>query len=85
MIKECYLANLDIEITEDDLRESLEHYGEVVSIELIPSEGIAYVKFKKAEDAILALRSMEGIDFLGRQLRVGWVEPKIRKNYNQAS
>ncbi len=83
MTEKLYIANLDADITADDLRESLEHYGELISVELHPAEDMALAEFKDPEDAVLALRSMEGMDFLGRPLRVGWFrEPgpgKLRK------
>lgn len=74
MTKEIFIANLDYDITEEDLKESFAHYGEIEWIELFPSKGLAYLRYVKEEDAILAIRSIEGIDFLGRQLRLGWVE-----------
>lgn len=74
MTKEISIANLDFDITEEDLRESFAHYGEIEWMELFPSKGLAHLRYVKEEDAILAVKSIDGVDFLGRQLRLGWVE-----------
>ncbi len=85
MTEKIFIANLDSDITADDLKESLEHYGKVASIELQRAEEMALVEFVETEDAVLALRSMEGMDFLGRQLRVGWYRGTSPGKYKKAS
>lgn len=85
MTNEFSIENLDLDISCEDLKECFEHFGTVTTIEIVPDKGMALIRYEKEEDAILALKSIEGIDFLGRQLRVSWVKDKDRKLYKMAS
>ncbi|MDA3957221.1 RNA-binding protein [Oceanispirochaeta sp.] len=76
IVEEVYLGNLSYDITRDDLHEMLEQFGAVSEVNLVENKGIAFVRFELVEDAELAIKSLEGVDFLGRKLVLDWAKPK---------
>ncbi|KAM0288055.1 hypothetical protein ACHAQH_000123 [Verticillium albo-atrum] len=70
-----FARNLAFSVSEDDLREHFEQYGEVEEVH-IPvaksgtSKGFAYVSFANADAAVTAFQSSDGQTFQGRLLHV---------------
>lgn len=73
MKKKIYVGNIAWGITEDQLKDLFEQYGEVDSVKIITdrdtgrSKGFAFVEMDNADAAIEGLNDKE---FLGRNLRV---------------
>ncbi|KAG7151242.1 Multiple RNA-binding domain-containing protein 1 like [Verticillium longisporum] len=70
-----FARNLAFSVSEDDLRDHFEQYGEVEEVH-IPvaksgtSKGFAYVSFASADAAVTAFQSSDGQTFQGRLLHV---------------
>jgi len=77
-----YVGNFDSTITEDDLKLIFIHFGEIDDITLQKdpetkrSKGAAFIQYKKAESAKLALDKMNGFELSDRPLRVGLVNDR---------
>lgn len=73
MKKKIYVGNIAWGVTEDQLKDLFEEYGEVESVKIISdrdtgrSKGFAFVEMDNADAAIEGLNDKE---FLGRNLRV---------------
>ena len=83
--KRLYLRNIPFEITEDDIREKFEKFGEINEIH-IPinyktnkSFGYAYISFETIESSIMAINKMDGQYFMGRKLHISIAEEKYNK------
>jgi multiple RNA-binding domain-containing protein 1 len=70
-----FIRNLPFTCTEDDLRSSFEHYGNLTEVH-IPldlqkrSKGIGFVEFMFPESAKKALSELDGTSFQGRLLHI---------------
>lgn len=58
--------------SEEELKEELEKYGKVDSINMIPPRGCAFVCMMRRKDANKACDRLKGYKFLGSELRVAW-------------
>ena len=83
--KRLYLRNIPFEITEDDIREKFEKFGEINEIH-IPinyktnkSFGYAYISFETIESSIMAINKLDGQYFMGRKLHISIAEEKYNK------
>ncbi|MCP2619987.1 RNA-binding protein [Candidatus Aminicenantes bacterium AC-334-K16] len=71
-----YVGNLNYRMSEDSLRKLFEQYGEVVSAKIIKdrmtgrSRGFGFVEMSDSEEANEAIRSLDGKEVEGRNLRV---------------
>jgi len=79
---QLYVGSLHFNLTEQDIKQVFEPFGELEFVDLhrdpvtSRSKGYAFVQFKRAEDAKMALEQMEGFELAGRQLRVNTVHEK---------
>ncbi|KAF8316167.1 splicing factor CC1-like protein [Clavulina sp. PMI_390] len=79
---QLYVGSLHFNLTEADIKQVFEPFGELEFVDLHKdaatgrSKGYAFVQFKRAEDAKMALEQMEGFELAGRQLRVNTVHEK---------
>jgi len=77
-----YVGNLSNDVTEDDLRQAFEAYGEVSSINIIKdrftgeSRGFGFVEMPAKTEAETAIASLNGKDLKGRDLNVNEARPK---------
>jgi RNA recognition motif-containing protein len=77
-----YVGNLSYEVSEDDLREAFEAYGEVSSSSVITdkftgrSRGFGFVEMPKEEEARAAIEALNGFDLKGRTLNVNEARPR---------
>ena len=78
-----YVGNLNYRVTDDDLKEAFQDYGEIVSAKVImdkytdKSKGFGFVEMSTEYDGKVAIRELDGADFMGRNMRVN--EARQRK------
>ena len=67
-----YIGSLHFNLTESDIRQVFEPFGELEFVDLHRdpmtgrSKGYAFVQYKRSEDARMALEQMEGFELAGR-------------------
>jgi nucleolin len=69
-ISKLYVGNLSYSVSEDQIRELLEEFGELISISLVNNRGIAFVEFETTDGAVEAMDELNGQEFEGRILRI---------------
>ena len=81
-----YVGNLNFNLTEDELRQVFEEYGEVSSVKIITdkfsgrSKGFGFVEFEKEEDSNKAIEELNGMDVGGRNIKVNVATKKRDKD-----
>ena len=76
-----YVGNLPFSVTEDDLKEVFEQYGEVLSVKLISDRetgrprGFGFVEMDNAE-ADAAIKALNNSEMGGRMIKVNQSEPR---------
>jgi len=71
-----YCGNLHFDLTEDDLKEHFEAFGEVVSVKIITdkytgrSKGFGFVEMSSDEEGNQAIESLNGQEISGRAIKV---------------
>jgi RNA recognition motif-containing protein len=77
-----YVGNLSFEVTEQDLKETFEAFGEVTSAKIIKdkysgqSKGFGFVEMPKKGDGESAINSLKDKDLKGRKLNVNEARPR---------
>ncbi len=77
-----YVGNLAREVTEDELREAFEAFGEVASAKIITdrisgeSRGFGFVEMPTDAEAQEALSGMDGKELKGRPIKVNKARPR---------
>ena len=77
-----YVGNLSFDVTEQDLRETFEAFGEVTSAKIITdkyscqSKWFGFVEMPKKEDGESAINSLKDKDLKGRTLNVNEARPR---------
>lgn len=77
-----YVGNLAYNVTEEDLRQSFEAFGQVASVSIIKdkfsgqSKGFGFVEIPVKEEAEAALSGMNGKEIKGRKLNVNEARPR---------
>jgi len=80
-----FIANLDWEITSDDLKATFEAFGEVHLAHVVfdaktkKSKGFGYVEMVDADQAINAIQALNGFEANGRKLDVKIASPKANR------
>ena len=82
-MKRLFVANLNFEITEEDLRNKFCLYGKLKDCFLIKtregkSRGFCFVEFMVEEDAACAMSELDGTDFSGRRIAVKPANERIK-------
>jgi len=78
-----YVGNLLFDVTESDLREAFEEFGEVTEARLImdkfsgKSKGFCFIEMPNKEEAQKAIAEMHEKEFKGRALTVSEAKPKV--------
>ncbi|KAI9572994.1 hypothetical protein HD554DRAFT_2202804 [Boletus coccyginus] len=86
---QLYVGSLHFNLTESDIKQVFEPFGELEFVDLHRdpmtgrSKGYAFVQYKRADDAKMALEQMEGFELAGRTLRVNTVHEKGTVKYTQ--
>jgi RNA recognition motif-containing protein len=77
-----FIANLDWEITSEDLRTTFSSFGEVTYAHVVyekdtkRSKGYGYVEMENTDHAINAIQALNGMEINGRKLDVKIASPK---------
>ncbi len=77
-----FIANLDWEITSEDLRATFSAFGTVSYAHVVydretkKSKGYGYVEMDDADEAIAAIQALKGLEVNGRALDVKIASPK---------
>jgi len=77
-----YVGNLPREVTETDLRETFEAFGQVTSVAIIKdkfsgvSRGFGFVEMPTSDEAQAAITGMNEKELKGRALRVNAARPR---------
>ena len=77
-----YVGNLVFDVSENDLREAFEQFGEITEIRLImdkysgKSKGFGFIEMPSKAEAEKAIEEMNGKEFKGRALNVNEAKPK---------
>lgn len=84
-----FIANLDWEITSDDLNATFSAFGAVHLAHVVfdaktkKSKGFGYVEMESAEEAIKAIQALNGFEVNGRKLDVKIASPKANRPAKQ--
>ncbi|NPV05929.1 MAG: RNA-binding protein [Syntrophaceae bacterium] len=77
-----YVGNMPYSITEEDLKQAFEAFGQVESVTIIKdkmsgqSKGFGFVEMGSADQAQAAISGMNGKDMKGRKLNVNEARPR---------
>ena len=77
-----YVGNVFLAVTEDDLRQAFEAFGQVTSAKIIKdrytgnSRGFGFVEMPNHQEARSALSGLNGKDLKGRSLKVNESRPR---------
>ncbi|MEP1305683.1 MAG: RNA-binding protein [Balneola sp.] len=80
-----YVGNLSYGVSEDNLREVFEAYGEVSSCKVITdkysgrSKGFGFVEMDNDSEAQAAIDQLDGAEIDGREVRVNEARPREDK------
>ncbi len=78
-----YVGNLVFDVSESDLREAFEQFGEITEVRLImdkysgKSKGFGFIEMPSKAEAEKAIEEMNGKEFQGRALNVNEAKPKV--------
>ena len=77
-----YVGNLEYKISDSDLREVFEEFGEVTTAKVIKdhetgrSKGFGFVEMSNDAEAQAAIEELDGADLDGRTIKVNQARPK---------
>jgi RNA recognition motif-containing protein len=77
-----YVGNVFLGVSEDDLRQAFENFGQVTSVKIITdrytgnSRGFGFVEMPNHQEAKSALSGLNGKDLKGRALKVNEARPR---------
>jgi RNA recognition motif-containing protein len=77
-----YVGNLSYNLNEDDLRSAFDAFGQVSSVNIIfdkitgQSKGFGFVEMPNREEALAAIKELDGKDIKGRAIKVNEARPK---------
>ncbi len=77
-----YIGNLSSDVTEDDLRQAFEPFGEIASAAVIKdkfsgeSRGFGFVEMPAKADALSAIENLNGKEVKGQPLIVNEARPR---------
>jgi RNA recognition motif-containing protein len=78
-----YIGNLSSEVTDEDLKQIFENFGQVVSDKVIKdrdsgqSRGFGFVEMPNGVEAQVAIGGLNGKDLKGRTIRVSEARPRM--------
>ena len=79
-----YVGNLNYDLSEDDLKQALEEFGEVTSAKIISdrysgrSKGFGFVEMSSDDEAKAAIEALSGKELNGRTMVVNEARPKTQ-------
>lgn len=84
-----YVGNLPRNLSEGELRQAFEAYGEVSTVSIIKdkysgqSRGFGFIEMPNREEAAKAIAALNGQDLKGRSLTVNEARPREERPRNQ--
>lgn len=75
-LNKLYVGNLPYGITQDDLQELFDPYGQVVEITLIDGRGFAFVEMSSQVEAEAARKELNYSELRGRELKINIARPQ---------
>ena len=81
-----YVGNLALNVSEGDLQQAFEAFGEVTSIKIIKdkysgeSRGFGFVEMESGREAQSAIQGLNGKELKGATLKVNEAHPQKNKN-----
>ena len=78
-----YVGNMSFDVSESELREAFEQFGEITEVRLImdkfsgKSKGFGFIEMPSKDEAEKAIEEMNGKEFKGRDLNVNEAKPKV--------
>ena len=79
-----YVGNLNNDLSEDDLKQAFEEFGEVTSAKIISdrysgrSKGFGFVEMSSDDEAKAAIEALSGKELNGRTMVVNEARPKTQ-------
>ena len=79
-----YVGSLSFDVSEDELRQAFEEYGQVESIKIIKdrytgeSRGFAFIEMPANKEAASAIEGLNGKELKGRSLTVNEARPRAQ-------
>ena len=79
-----YVGNLNYDLSEDDLKQAFEEFGEVTSAKIISdrysgrSKGFGFVEMSSDDEAKAAIEALSGKELSGRTMVVNEARPKTQ-------
>lgn len=67
-----FIGNLDVNITEEELRQIFLQFGEIVSVKIPPTRGCGFVQFTTRISAEEAIQKMQGATIGQQVVRLSW-------------
>ncbi|WFN35598.1 RNA-binding protein [Methanogenium sp. S4BF] len=71
-----YVGNLTYSVTEAQLRELFEDFGDVKDVRVIERKGFGFVEMGTVEEAEKAMEALNETEFTGRTLRIDEARPQ---------
>lgn len=77
-----YVGNLSYNLSEDELRSAFDAFGQVSSVNIIydkitgQSKGFGFVEMDNREEALAAIKELDGKELKGRAIKVNEARPK---------
>ena len=71
-----YVGNLNYAVTNEELVELFNNYGEVKEVNIIEGKGFGFVEMSSTYEAEKAKESLNGTDFKGRTMKVDVARPR---------
>jgi RNA recognition motif-containing protein len=77
-----YVGNLSYEVTEEDLKQAFDAFGQVESVNILKdnysgrSKGFGFVEMPDSDDAQSAIDGLDGKELKGRTLKVNKARPR---------
>jgi RNA recognition motif-containing protein len=81
-VMNIYVGNLSAEVSEEDLRQAFEAFGDITSVNIIKdkfsgkSRGFGFVEMPSNEEAQSAIEGLNGTDLKGQALNVSEARPR---------
>ncbi|GMT07848.1 hypothetical protein PENTCL1PPCAC_30022, partial [Pristionchus entomophagus] len=67
-----YVGNVHQNTTENELREAFKEFGQITEVRIFKSQGYAFVRYEKKEDATKAIMEMNGKAVANSVIRCSW-------------
>lgn len=79
---DIYVGNLSYDVTEDELKQVFENYGEIHSVKIIKdrytgrSKGFGFIEMPAEDEAKEAISNVNGTSLNGREIKVNKAQPR---------